>query len=650
MANAKIGTFTATFSAPLDTATVWELNGAVSATGGRLAIVSDPDFNSILGKTQYDLTNSSVYFQLIPSSKDIASFGLSSATNRYAPSDYLGWQFYGGELQARVVTGNVESLDHLGQYDPVAHGTFVRIRHVSGTSVAFETSIDAVTWTQRALKTVTWDMTAVYVGMSAGGGGGTSYFDNINTLPPAPTVSMIWSSGSSTATLSVGWTTTDVTYARGVLSTSSALTSPAYSSYLVPSIDGNITCQFTGLQEGASYYLGLEVNGALNANGRGNYRTLALALANSKVAAGSTNPTGSTSAVFTRVKTEAPDFFTHMGNVHAASTNVEATWRAALKSTLESSTFRPMLQTVTMTYDWNDLDSGGVGSGALDGWAKFAPNAVRELTGTADYPDSRGLYRTWRHAGVRYIELDRWTFRDRDEVTDSPSKTMLGYAQRDWLIDLLTNAPEPVIVLFAGFPHYGDAVTVAGRWSSYPHERAIIGNAIAALPVKQRNKIVTVSGDSKGIHADDGTNAMWGLPNLCASPLQGSGGVAAGTWSIGNIDADDTRGYFSRLTFTYTAATYTLGMTWDAVRDDGVSVMTWSKNFSTAADRDGWAKDPANPTGKRPFRRKRNPSTTPDFLDGETVSTTEFTAIYNGGTPTQVGTYEMTFDGGGVSG
>jgi hypothetical protein len=645
----KVSTFSQSFSTPLDSAT-WEITGSPSALDSRLAIPADPDSDSLLSWNPYDLTASSIFVQMFVPTGNVSTFKLNSAGNRYGSDNTLEWEYNAGNLLARVRNAGVLTEVNVGTYNLSVHGRFFRFRNTSGSTVLFETSIDATTWTQRASLTASWDLTNLYVGLRASGTTGqTAYFDNINIVPPAPVVTTIWSSEASSTALSLGWTTANVTSARAVLSTDPSLTSAVYSSTLTPTINGNMTARFTGLTQGTMYYAGLEVDGVLNANGRGNYMTLIDGLANSKVIAGSCNLTGSTHAVFTRIKTEAPDFFTHMGDVHYADSNVEATWRAAFKSSIESSTFRPMLQTVTMTYDWDAHDTGGDGSDKDDGWSTFAPQAVRELTGSPEYVDTKALYRTWVHAGVRYIEIDRYTYRDQETVANTSAKSMLGTTQRAWLINLLQTSSELAIVLFDGFPHYSNLVA-GGRWGSYPDERILIGNAIAGLAPEQKSKIVTISGDSHAVHADDGTNAMWGVPNLCASPLNQTGvGAASGSWNIGNIDADDTRGYFSRLTWTYSAVTLTLSLTWDAVRDDGVSVMTWSKDFSTIVGRTGYVKDPTVSGGRRPFIRHRNDSPIVEFVDAGAVIAHGFSVTYDGGTATTVTQFDSSIDGGGVN-
>lgn len=219
-AAAKIATLIQTFSSPLDPA-VWEATGSPSVTNSRLAVPADANSDSVLSVSAYDLTGSSFFVQVFPPSASSASVELHSATNRYASDNTLEWEYTsGGSLVARVRNNGIVDATDLGPYNLAVHGRFVRFRHVSGSTVAFDTSLDATSWTQRATKTASWDLTRVYVGLVARGSTGQmAYFDNVNTVPPTPSVTAVWSSEASSSALSLGWTTSNATSARAVIST-----------------------------------------------------------------------------------------------------------------------------------------------------------------------------------------------------------------------------------------------------------------------------------------------------------------------------------------------------------------------------------------------------------------------------------------------
>lgn len=383
----------------------------------------------------------------------------------------------------------------------------------------------------------------------------------------------------STTAMALGWVIDTGTSIRAVASLSSSFTSPIYGSTLTTPASKWVTSRITGLSANTSYYVGIEVDGTLIATGRGQFKTLKTGVVASKIVAGSCQQTGSNVIVFDRMLAEGADFLAHMGDAHYGDVTpyVDATWRTAFLSSLSTAKFKAMAAALPIVYAPDNHD--GPGSNTLPGsdpWGAAVSSNVRQMAGEIYDVSTKGFYKTWAHAGVRYIMLDVWSFRNASTDTNSSSKTMLGTTQRSWFINLLQTAAEAAIVVFGHFPNYSNLVA-GGRWGDFPDERITIGNAITALPANQKNKIIFIGGDSHAINADDGTNAMWGRPSLNASPFNQSGGLSSGTWNIANINVDDTKGYFSRLTFTPSGSN--LNMVWDAVQDDGTVMATWSKSF-----------------------------------------------------------------------
>jgi hypothetical protein len=236
--------------------------------------------------------------------------------------------------------------------------------------------------------------------------------------------------------------------------------------------------------------------------------------------------------------------------------------------------------------------------------------------GAATYPDPVGLYQTWVHGGVRFVETDQWALRDEaDNGTDfAVGKTMLGLTQRNWLFNTWLNATEPVIIWFCSFPLYSTLIG-NGRWGNFRDEISIIDAWLTAHPDIKR-KIVCVGGDSHSVVADDGANTMWKLPSLNASPVDWTGtstGPTSGTWNIVRTTAAYTLlgGYYSVMDFAWDGDV--VDFTWTAKAEGGTTVATWSKSFSatpvtnivqgaTQVDKVAvgttttWKKPPATPT------------------------------------------------------
>lgn len=410
---------------------------------------------------------------------------------------------------------------------------------------------------------------------------------------PAPTATVQLASVSNTVAnrLRAGWFTTNTTNVRMVVSTSVNMTSPVYSSVVTPAASGAVTAVVSGLTEGTQYYIGLEVDGTLHANGRASARTLkASRTATSfKIVAGSCNTTGSNTAVFDSMRNENAEFFVHMGDRHYADTNVETTWRAAMKSSMLAAKQQQLVSTTPLEWTPDNHDWGGNRSYSASPVSTFAPQAVRELMG--DFEHSSAFYKSWVHGNVRFVHLDRWSLRDKDttgtstdgdasapKANDDPTKVMLGTVQETWFKNILSTASEDFIVVFTGFP------VSPTRFAPYGAETTRIADHIASLSSNQRDKIVTVGGDSHDIRADSGASkSVWGVPTLNVSPLDQTGSAFDLTgWDIGIVSPVEAgKGYYSRLTFQPGQLATT--MIWEAVRDDGAVLLSWSKSRPTVA-------------------------------------------------------------------
>jgi hypothetical protein len=183
-AAAKISTLVETFDAATLNSSLWTPTGtAITTSGGRLNLLADSDFEGIESVSGYDLTASQVYFQwYVPSGSSQTFFTLRPIGTRTVNDNELTFLVFSGTLSIIGRDATVETKEDIGTYDPSVHGTWARIRHVSGGIIAFETSVDGLTWTQRgATKTVTWSLASVVVRMTAGGfSGAYAYYDNLN--------------------------------------------------------------------------------------------------------------------------------------------------------------------------------------------------------------------------------------------------------------------------------------------------------------------------------------------------------------------------------------------------------------------------------------------------------------------------------------
>lgn len=429
--------------------------------------------------------------------------------------------------------------------------------------------------------TITWS------GGSTNGGG--LHFASVAAVPPPPAdpvatmAALVNANGAGT--LQGGWWLDSGASCRMVVSTSSDLSSPTYSSSASPTAGSKaVAMSVTGLTEGTLYYVGIEVDGTLLTTGRGQGRTLATARAGTTwtFGAGSCNTTGSTRDVFTVIDAEGYEFFMHMGDRHYADTSVESTWRAAHKTSMTTAPFQDLLTSTPMTWTPDNHDWGGNRSWRDSPVGAFAYTAITETM--LGYAASGAFYRTYVHRGVRFIELDRWSQRDKDSAGTSSdgdasapkdpadaTKVMLGATQEAWFLNLLSTSTEELIIINSGFP------LTNARLGPYAVETTRIKNYIAALPARQKAKLIALGGDSHDIRAATGAAAiaLWGIPTLNASPLDQTGGPFDTTgWDIGQLDVDYAYGYWNRCTITDTGTDITFR--WDAMKSNGSSLLNWS--------------------------------------------------------------------------
>jgi hypothetical protein len=378
-----------------------------------------------------------------------------------------------------------------------------------------------------------------------------------------------------------GWVTLAGATVRMAAGEMSDLSDAAYSSAEVVPASGWVTASVDGLDPDTAYFIGLEINGVLQTDGRTEARTLPAEgdPASFTVIAGSCQVTGSNHASLARVALEDAAYLLHFGDLHYADATTEAAWRAAVTSSLTSANMKALLAAFPMNWIWDNHDWGGDLSHAGSPAAAFVPDAYRELTG--DLPDAVGAWRTWVHGRVRFIRTDQYSQRSDPAAVDGPGKVLLGTTQKAWWKATLEAATEPLIIWASGWPNHN---MLGGRWGSYPTDVQDMEDWLDARP-EIKSRVVSLGGDSHDVRADSGTRppvwqAFSGLPSLNASPFNQAGSVGeTQSWDIGQLDVDDARGAYSRLTCTDTG--HHIVLLWEAVLDDGTVLLDWTRSFAT---------------------------------------------------------------------
>jgi alkaline phosphatase D len=166
-------------------------------------------------------------------------------------------------------------------------------------------------------------------------------------------------------------------------------------------------------------------------------------------------------------------------------------------------------------------------------------------------PGLDGIYSHVRIGGAEVFLLDDRFWRDPDSLRASPSKTILGRAQKEWLFEALAASDAPLKVIAIGHQVLVDY----HEWESYAmfaHER---GEILDWIRDRRIGGVVFVDGDR---HLSelmrDEREGLYPLYELTASPIANRpfttglelpnpiriGGYGAGD-SYGILDLDTTR-------------------------------------------------------------------------------------------------------------
>lgn len=349
--------------------------------------------------------------------------------------------------------------------------------------------------------------------------------------------------------------------------------------------------EFTGLTPDTEYTIKFVVNGTEQTDASFVIKTLPNEKNAFTIVAGSCQFTGSAHPVFTRMAEDNPLFIAHMGDLQYQNATDETSWRAAVESSLASSTMGPMLEKVPFSWTWDNHDRIIVDTLNMGTTSPNTAIAWHELAGETGWTSSTTMGRSWTAGRVRFIQTDQWSVRDDPDLVAEP-RTFLGATQKQWWKDTLLAAEEPVIVWFCQWTAQNHA---NGRWNSFNAETAELEAWLNAHPsVKER--LIMVGGDSHQLQADSGTRTLAqgsrfvGVPSLNVSGFNRSSTGANGlNWDIAegdvrlSTDPESDWGAYSRLTFTDNG--HTIDMLWEAVRVNAVGatdiLASWRRKTGT---------------------------------------------------------------------
>ena len=236
---------------------------------------------------------------------------------------------------------------------------------------------------------------------------------------------------------------------------------------------------------------------------------------------------------FARIEDRAPDLFIHMGDLHYKdiTTNNVGVFRSAYQDALTQTKFASLLQSVPVSYAFDDHDFGANNSDGTSASAPAAQLAYRDYAPHHTLPVTDGIYQTWVMGRVRFIQLDVRSFRNLE--TDS----MLGTTQLDWLLDLLDTMTEEALILVTVVPWQG---ANAEGFGGFTDERQTIAESLTVNNLAGRT--LMLHGDIHMCATDDGTNTQFdpasagnGPHAACFAPLNATTSAGSDTYSQGPV-------------------------------------------------------------------------------------------------------------------
>lgn len=254
--------------------------------------------------------------------------------------------------------------------------------------------------------------------------------------------------------------------------------------------------------------------------------------------------------IFEIIEKRRPHFMLHMGDLHyhnIESGDIER-FRKAYESVLTQDRQASLFRHVPIVYMWDDHDYCGNNSDRRAVARESARDAYMEHV--PHYPldgKARTIQQEFTVGRVRFIVSDLRFERDYEKDPDGENKSMLGSAQREWLVGAFKRAVAdgaPLVFWVSSVPWItkdrdGDGQAGGDGWKPYASERRWLADRIAELGLTQR--LVMLSGDAHMVAIDDGTHSNYasvatdqrGFPVVQAAPLDRRPSKKGGPYSHG---------------------------------------------------------------------------------------------------------------------
>ena len=292
-----------------------------------------------------------------------------------------------------------------------------------------------------------------------------------------------------------------------------------------------------GLEPATRYFYGLEVDGRLDRNRIGTFRTLPAGRSSFQIAFAGCARVGSNGSVFDAIRSDHPLLFLVLGDLFYANIDEDARGRFLdqYDTTGASPAQGALYRSTPIAYVWDDHDYGGDGADASSESRPAATWAYRRAVPHYPLPagDAGSIEQAFTIGRVRFIVMDT-----RSNRRSGPGGTMLGERQLRWVERELLAARDRyrLTVLVSSVPWIERADAGADGWGAFPAERARISRFIARHRIR---RLLMLSGDAHMLAIDDGSHSDYsgtgeaGFPVMHAGALDRPGSEKGGPYSEG---------------------------------------------------------------------------------------------------------------------
>jgi alkaline phosphatase D len=336
-----------------------------------------------------------------------------------------------------------------------------------------------------------------------------------------------------------------------------------------------------GLMPDTQYFYAIEVDGSVQADRRGAFKTFPPAdqPASFNFAFASCARTGSQNPVFERIRELHPLFYMNVGDFHYLNitSNALVKFRMAYDQVLISPVQAMLYRFVPLVYVWDDHDFAGNNSDRRAPSHFAARYVYEEYVPHYDMPAGAGdvpIYQTFTVGRAKFIVTDLRSERDPVRKPDGPDKSMLGAAQKAWfkkellaakgkypLIFWVSSVPwigtagvnyYPINGHVTGFIHHTNTALFKRNpataeedrevknnddyWGAFARERREIADFIRD---NQITGLCLLHGDAHMLAADDGRHSDYStgggvhFPVMGAAPLDQDPSIKGGPYSQG---------------------------------------------------------------------------------------------------------------------